>query len=526
MPPKWVNIFIFCHWYCIGDIFLEIEEESKPGTIVGKMEKLDSENINFVKLTQDMDSSFFNVDRETGLISTCSVIKRESLLRCRQQIDCLVTFKIVSFAKNILKVDKIIINILDVNNNRPTFYPASIFIELTENTESITKKELPTPYDYDSPKNGIKSCFIDSSINWATLSVKNEVNTNWTLSLLIENKKMNSFRESIEVQCMDGGTVPLIGTLYVEIVKKPAIKCFKPYFDYKILKISVSLINSKWIFVTKLKMLTSQENSSYQSPNSLFSIRYSLNKNETNFTIEETSGSVYVLRQSLLNIDNPLRLNVSACCQDLCDYCTLFIEPKILPKMLPNRNISNYFGSKFHFLVTNVREDGHLHVPYNSMKGTKIAYIVVESEIQGNIKCSSENPDFLMIHPLIQNTFALITGVDFNSNHRSNKIQCVTINCNIENITNQTKQVCIAMSNFSDKNGKLMPENGQKYYKKVEFSLSRIYLLVTATLLSMMFTIFAIYMILRWKRSHSAQTRKSLNTINGTKKVYVNITIL
>ena len=124
---------------------MEIEEEMPVGTVVGRVPVQLGLQYRFSEEPEE-----FSLDAMSGNVSTSTVIDREAL---RESVFNLVVQSVPS-TKHLIEV---IIEVLDVNDNSPSFPHPVIQVEFSEADQQGRQVIIDTATDPDTTKNGIKT---------------------------------------------------------------------------------------------------------------------------------------------------------------------------------------------------------------------------------------------------------------------------------------------------------------------------------------------------------------------------------
>lgn len=183
-------------------IKFDVREELTPiGSVVGRLSEVVVRSTNFNKsgngiwiyksLTDPKDSHFFEVHSTSGLITTTTNVDRESVGQCRGTYFCEIHLDVTvheveteQFYQQHLsfQVLKVIISILDINDNQPMFRDTQFELLINEAAALDSFYILPTATDQDSPIFGIQEYRLDDTTD--------------TFSLVIGYQKQNEDLES------------------------------------------------------------------------------------------------------------------------------------------------------------------------------------------------------------------------------------------------------------------------------------------------------------------------------------------
>ncbi|XP_053572154.1 LOW QUALITY PROTEIN: protocadherin gamma-C5-like [Bombina bombina] len=238
---KWQVIsFFLCSWgWVSGQHRYSIVEESDPGTLIGNVAQdlgINPADINKrqMVLRSEGSSRFFTV--KSGALIVNERIDRESL--CGSSSICLLYLEII--AENPLELFSLEIEILDVNDNSPTFLNANQIIQILEIVANPGNKfHLQTAKDQDVGINGVTQYRLNPN-PYFSLSVKNRKDGTLIPELVLEKilDREEKREHRLILTASDGGENPQTGSCEVTVIVLD-INDNAPVFDQSTYKISL-----------------------------------------------------------------------------------------------------------------------------------------------------------------------------------------------------------------------------------------------------------------------------------------------
>ncbi|KAG8439011.1 hypothetical protein GDO86_005270, partial [Hymenochirus boettgeri] len=243
---KWQVVYslFICNWgWVFGQLRYSIAEESEPGSVVGNIAKDLGINLADIykrqlHLGSEGSKRHFAVNQKTGALTVYERIDRESL--CGSISTCILSIEIV--AENPFEVISVDIEILDINDNSPTFSNADRIISITEvHANPGVRFPLEIAKDPDVGVNSIKQYKIDKN-SYFSLSVKNRKDGTLIPELILESglDREEKKEHRLILTAVDGGEPARSGSCQITVIvldfNDNAPVFFKPIYKIALLE--------------------------------------------------------------------------------------------------------------------------------------------------------------------------------------------------------------------------------------------------------------------------------------------------
>lgn len=161
---------------------------------------------------------YFTIHSSTGILRTAKVIDRDQI--CPHQMTCAIHLNVMVQPGRYFKILKIIINIMDLNDNGPVFPQSVIIKQVPEASSPGTAFSLPSAEDQDSGVFGVQQYQLVTSTPKFELRVTNSstfgvVDLHLILKERLDREEMEIY--NMEVVALDGGTPPKSGSMRIQV---------------------------------------------------------------------------------------------------------------------------------------------------------------------------------------------------------------------------------------------------------------------------------------------------------------------
>uniref|UniRef100_A0A673KCV0 Cadherin domain-containing protein n=1 Tax=Sinocyclocheilus rhinocerous TaxID=307959 RepID=A0A673KCV0_9TELE len=231
----------FCLWRSsCGKIVYSVSEEVNVGTVVGNIAKdlhisVQELEPRMFQIVYGTNKRYFGVNLKTGILFVNNRIDRESL--CSTEQKC--TMHLEAMAHNPLSLYRIEINIIDINDNAPSFPISSQILNITEVSSPGDKFSLPLAEDPDSGNNAVKTYKLSPNEHFSldVQNVEQSVTVELVLIKALDREKQPVIH--LTLTAVDGGKPAMSGTLEI-IVNVLDFNDNSPVFSKSIYKVKVN----------------------------------------------------------------------------------------------------------------------------------------------------------------------------------------------------------------------------------------------------------------------------------------------
>ncbi|XP_072923507.1 protocadherin gamma-C5-like [Hemitrygon akajei] len=237
-----------------GQFRYSIPEEMVEGTIVGNIAqdlrlKVPILSARKFRLSSNDGERFMKVSLDNGLLSTCERIDREGI--CGQVELCTIPLEVM--LENPLEVYRGEVEILDVNDNSPTFRDTHITLQISEAIPPGVRFRLKRAEDVDTGMNSIANYTISSSEYFSVKTRRTEEGI-IIAELLLEKPLDRELQSSFQLvlNAVDGGNPQRTGTAQI-LITVLDFNDNHPVFEHDVYRCTITENAAKDTVVLKVK---------------------------------------------------------------------------------------------------------------------------------------------------------------------------------------------------------------------------------------------------------------------------------
>src|SRR6218665_294653 len=138
------------------EVYFVVKEESPKSTVIGDIvaafgmtDKYSAASLRMFRFRfLNQPQCDIVIEEATGVLKTNGRIDREAL--CRNEDLCVVRFDVAVQPMHFFQIIKVVVEILDVNDNRPQFETDHKTYEISESTSTGTSFSVPSAGDNDT----------------------------------------------------------------------------------------------------------------------------------------------------------------------------------------------------------------------------------------------------------------------------------------------------------------------------------------------------------------------------------------
>ncbi|XP_068613952.1 protocadherin alpha-8-like [Brachionichthys hirsutus] len=294
-----------------GQIRYSISEEVKEGTAVGNIAKdlgIEANILNSrrFRIVSGSTESVFQVNTNDGILYVNRKIDREEI--CQRTSACLLNLKTV--LENPLEIHYVAVEVLDVNDNSPSFPENKKRLEISESTLLGTKFQLHAALDPDAGLNSIQQYKLSQN-NHFRLEVNDRGKDGKVPILQLHSSLDRETRSShkLLLTALDGGKPPKSGTMEM-LIDVLDINDNAPVFTKDVY--SAEIGENSPIGTTVLRVNATDKDDGLNGD-----VSYSLGNVNSKvldlFDVDPSTGEIIVKGQLDFEVDDSYEIDIQAC---------------------------------------------------------------------------------------------------------------------------------------------------------------------------------------------------------------------
>ncbi|XP_061135119.1 protocadherin gamma-A3-like isoform X13 [Syngnathus typhle] len=394
-------LFVFCCFFLnatLAQIRYSVPEEMKKGSLIGNVAQdlgLDLKRLRSgrARIVTGDNVQYAELRADKGLLVVHERIDREQL--CGDVTPCSFTFEIL--LESPMELHPVTIEVLDVNDNAPTFENRHLEFEISESAALGSRFVLESAYDADVDANNVQNYILTPSDNFVLkqhASPGGKKHAEMVLQKALDREEQP--RLTLKLVAVDGGNPQKSGTVNIDINIQDN-NDNAPVFNQTSYRAKLIENAPKGTRVVTVNATDADSGSNAQ-------VTYSFSKSKAGITdlfqIDEVTGCISVAKQIDYEKYKTIELIVEAKDQGgLSDSTKVEIEVSDLNDNVPAINVMSF--------TSPVLED--------SPVGATIGIINVkdlDSGENGHVRCTIEGRVPFRIKSNVRNYFALMTDAD------------------------------------------------------------------------------------------------------------------
>lgn len=293
---RWLWTLGFClAWLSCasGELNYSVLEELRPGSVVGNLAKdlsLTAEGIvqRRLRVVSESSTQYFEVKQASGDLVIKEKLDREQL--CERSSACSLHLQVL--LESPLEIHRVVVEILDVNDNAPQFSTSNFSLEISEAAAPGTRFRLDSAHDPDVGTNSLRTYHLATN-DFFSLAVESKSDGSKIPELVVDKaldrEAQASFR--LLLTAVDGGQPMKSGSTLL-LIKILDVNDNAPVFDEPVKKVRLLENVAQGTLVTKLNA-SDADSGSNGDVSFLFS-KYTPERVLNIFSVDSKTGEIRV----------------------------------------------------------------------------------------------------------------------------------------------------------------------------------------------------------------------------------------
>ncbi|XP_029368002.1 protocadherin beta-16-like [Echeneis naucrates] len=419
----------------LGHVSYSINEEMPVGSVVGNVADdlgLDVKMLNSRNARVYFGDSreYIELNKARGVLLIKERIDREAL--CGQTMPCAMHFQII--LDKPIEFYRIVVEILDINDNPPTFERKDIRFKISESAVTGSKFDLERAVDLDVGINGLQTYLLEPTDNFS-LKLHDQADGSKNVEMILKQPLDREKNEhlSLVLTAMDGGQPRMSGTMQI-LITVLDVNDNAPIFTKPVYKATIAENSPKGTIVITVSASDADHGLNGRIT---YSIRNTLDDIRHLFEVNEHTGEVRLIGNIDYEKSRNYQINVRASDEGgLTDTCKVIVDivdvndnKPAIDVMSKTNMISEDIKSQTVVTIINIQD--------------------LDDGENGKVKCTvNENIPFLL-KSSENNFFSLVTDSELDRERASE--YNITVTCSDEGVPSLSSSVTLTLQ-ISDVN--------------------------------------------------------------------------
>ncbi|KAM4732161.1 protocadherin gamma-A1-like isoform 29-T29 [Anableps anableps] len=308
-----------------GQVSYSVPEEMAKGSLVGNVAQdlgLDVKRLRSGngRVYSGDSTDYVELNTQRGVLLVKERMDREAL--CGDTTPCALHFQIV--LENPMEFYSVTVEIIDINDNAPTFEKGEIKFTISESTSVGAKFDLERAVDLDVGMNTLQTYLLEPSVHFS-LKLQNHADGTKNVEMVLQKPLDREKNELITLvlTAVDGGEPQMSGTMQIIITVLDA-NDNAPVFTHSIYKATVTENSAKGTVVT---VVSASDADQGLNSKITYSITNTMDEVRQMFDVNEGNGEVRLIGH--LDYEKKRHFQINVRSRDnggLTDSCKVMVD--------------------------------------------------------------------------------------------------------------------------------------------------------------------------------------------------------